>query len=518
MHRFLRSLAALCAAMVGFQMFLAPPASATEVSEDAAAIAKSAGQKWALKSLANGMYVSVGLNDAGAQEWRMRAMTGTAPGSWERFTLHTNHAAKTVGFRSEITGFFATAEFSDPGDQKGKLRARGVRLGHWQQFTPGYTAEAPPAGSPAGSVVLTLRASEKAADDPTATPEQRALKYVSANADPGGDGLLRARADSAGSWEKFVLEPVVGAISADPPTAGAAPASGLDVMSWNMCANNKNCTKWSGGLAGYEELNTELKGRLANSASGHLPDVVFLQEFCEKHAKRVELMLEQPVTQGGTGVQWDVRFAPLHHRTNGPLIQKQCQITDTGGNTVADRGSYGVAIAVPEENVWYERHDLPSPDGKEQRTAICAAVPSRAVMACNAHFSSGGGDNSDDQSGAARTKQAAALLGIVGQYEQKGYRVVFGGDLNSVPTDSMSSDTPKDILTQTYTRYRECDEGYWAARPFDGRATKPFDTRSIKIDYIFAPDSAPIDACMVTPDAGKSDHYPIHGRVNLPAT
>ncbi|MGW6275357.1 endonuclease/exonuclease/phosphatase family protein [Streptomyces sp. NPDC055060] len=484
-------------------MFAAPSAGAAEVSQDAEAIAKSAGQKWALKSLQSGKYVSVALNETDTQlQWRLQARADSV-GSWERLTLHTNQKAQTIGFRSEITGFFLTAEFNYGGEQKGTLRARGAGLGQWQQFTPVFYATGAPAGSPAGSRVLALKVSET--DDATATP-----KYVSADLSETGDGLLRARAGSVGSWEKFVLEPVARAGAGPLPNPGAAAASTLDVMSWNVCANNNTACGWSDERAGYAELTEQIESRLKD------PDVIFFQEFCEKHAKRVEWMLEKPVAEGGTGRGWDVRFAPLHHQKGGPTVQKQCAMGPAPDN--ADRGAYGVAIAVPDENTWYESHALPSPDTSdfEERSALCAALPSRAVMVCNAHFSAGGASFGDPL-GYERTKQAKQMETIVATYEKKGYRVVFGGDFNSVPPDYTASDGPNTVLTDTYAAHRECDEGSLPGSPRNGEATKPLDGRKIKIDYIFAPDSAQFTSCTVTPDAGKSDHYPIYGTVSLPA-
>ncbi|MEU4930415.1 endonuclease/exonuclease/phosphatase family protein [Streptomyces yokosukanensis] len=526
MRRFLSVIAAFCALVSSLLIFSAGPANAADVSEDADAVAKSAGQKWALRSLANGMYVSVGLHDTDSQQWRMRA-TAQAPGSWERFTLHTNHAGKTIGFRSEITGFFASAEFVDGGDQEGMLRARGVRLGQWQQFIPHYLDDAPFSDSPAGSRVVALQASEKAQDDASATPAEKELKYVTTELGEGGEAVVRARAATAGKWEKFVLEPVKGTIAGDQygmPAAGSAPASNLNVMTWNLCANNRSCT-WSGGLAGYEELNAGISAHL-RSNSGALPDVIFFQEFCEKHAKRVEAMLEKPVGEGGTGRQWDVRFAPIHNRgdANGPLVQKQCAITDKDGNVVADRGAYGVAIAVPDENVWYKRYDLTSPtyDLKyEQRTAVCATLPSRAVAACTAHLSAGYGY--DDPDGTWRTRQAQQMLDITKTYENQGYRVVFGGDFNLVPPYPQATAKeggPSEALDPVYDRYFECGQegdpaakrtGDPTANGVDGKPTR-------KIDYIFSPKNAPVMNCSVSPDSGHSDHWTLYGSVSLPAT
>ncbi|MFK8844580.1 endonuclease/exonuclease/phosphatase family protein [Streptomyces sp. Ac-502] len=163
-------------------------------------------------------------------------------------------------------------------------------------------------------------------------------------------------------------------------------------------------------------------------ADGPLPDAVFLQEFCEKHAKPVEEKLEQT-----TGHGWNVFFAPIHYNAGALKAQKQC---DTAGDV--DRGSYGIGLAVPHESSWFQRYDLTSPDTNirggrtEQRTALCAALPSRALLLCTTHFSAGG-PAYDDADGSFRRAQAGELLHIV---DQPGYRTVFGGDLNVVPPDA----------------------------------------------------------------------------------
>ncbi|MET9319538.1 endonuclease/exonuclease/phosphatase family protein [Streptomyces sp. NPDC003038] len=527
MRRFISLLTVFCALIAGFHVLTAIPASATEISDDAVAIRKSAGQKWALKSIANGKYVSVGMKETVAEyEWSMRAR-GDAPNGWEHFTLHTNHAAKTIGMRFEATGFFASSEFADTDPRTGMLRARGVRLGQWQQFYPEYLPDSPPAGSPAGSRVVALGA-RKAHPDSTAPAEDKVLKYVSADVSESGQGLLRSRAAQIGSWEKFVLEPVMNDEGAadgqeQPPTAGAAPASELNVMTWNLCANNKECTDWSGGLAGHEELTAEIQARLRNPHPDNrkLADVIFFQEFCEKHAKRVESMLEKPVAEGGTGMGWDVRFAPIHQQLGGPLVQKQCSITDGSDNPVADRGAYGAAIAVPDNNTWYKRHDLPSPD-YEKRTALCAVMPARAVAACSAHFSSG--YVFDDPKGTKHTEQAAQMLKITEEYEAKGYRTVFGGDFNLVPpypSADASHGGPSDALNAVYERYQECGQSGNPNALRTGRPTanenKETGEPTRKLDYIFSPKNAPITDCTVSATSGKSDHWTLYGKVSLPA-
>lgn len=527
MRRFISLLTVFCALIAGFHTLTAAPANATEISGDAHVTRKSAGQKWALKSLANGKYVSAGMKENVAEyEWSLRARSD-APNGWERFTLHTNHAAKTIGMRFDATGFFASAEFADPAPRTGMLRAAGVRLGQWQQFHPEYLADIPPAGSPVGSRVVALGA-RKAATGSEAPAEDEVLRYVSADVSESGQGMLRARASKIGSWEKFALEPVANDEGAadegeQPPTAGSAPASELNVMTWNVCANNKDCTGWSGGLAGHEQLTAEIQARLRNPHPDNerLPDVIFFQEFCEKHAGHVELMLEKPVAEGGTGRGWDVRFAPIHQQLGGPLIQKQCSLTDRYGKSVPDRGSYGVAIAVPDDNVWYKRHDLPSPD-YEKRTALCAVMPAQAVAACSAHFSSG--YTFDDPAGTQRTEQAQKMLDITAEYEARGYRVVFGGDFNLVPPfpgADASQGGPSDALNVVYDRYQECGQSGRPDALRTGRPTanenKETGEPTRKLDYIFSPKDAPITDCTVSATPGASDHWTLYGKVSLPA-
>ncbi|MFF9512069.1 endonuclease/exonuclease/phosphatase family protein [Streptomyces sp. NPDC014724] len=500
MRRTLSFLIALLALIAGVSLASAPVASATDVSADAVDVAKSAGQKWALRSVLTGRYVSVELNDTDQYEWRMKARSEKV-GSWEKFTLHTNHAGTTMSLRSLVTGFFATAEYEDAGDRNGMLRARGYRLGSWQQFTAHYST--PPAflNSPAGSVGVSFESVDESG---------YAGRWVAVT----GDGTLRAMTLTPGEETRFVLEPVDAPTEA--PYAGSAPASSLNVMTWNVCANaNRNCG-WNQapyqGEAGYQELNDAIRERLVSSVIGGYPDVIFFQEFCEKHAKRVEEMLEAQ-----TGRGWDVRFAPIHNRVGGsPLIQKQCAM---GGESNADRGAYGIALAVPDENTWYRRYELTSPADKEQRTALCASIPSRAVMACTAHFSAGKGY--DDNDGSWRTKQAVQLRDLANTFKAKGYRPVFGGDLNlvpPVPDATVDEGGPSTALNPVYDAYQECGQLNGLLSPRTGKPTANADANgnpTRKLDYIFAPHT--FSRCSVSATAGKSDHWTLYGAVPLPA-
>lgn len=500
MRRLIHAFIALLGMVAGLTLGGVTTASATEVSADVGAIAKSAGQKWALKSARNGKYITVEINATGKYEWKLNARSDTV-GAWERFTLHTNHAATTISLRSEATGFFVTPELKDPDERNGMLRARGGSLGTWQQFKPTYLS-----GAPAGSHMLLLQSVDATYTD----------RYVTAT----DDGTLRSLSTIPGEPQKFILEPIKTASSADLPTAATSPENNsVNVMSWNVCANSNDKCGWTSDRAGYAELNDQIRARLKSPGTGAYPDVIFLQEFCEKHAKRVEEMLE---TETGRG--WDVRFAPIHQRNNGPLLQKQCAMGPSPDHL--DRGAYGVALAVPDENVWYQRYDLTSPTDKgshvEQRTALCAALPSRAVMACTAHLSAGLGY--EDGDGTARTQQALELrdLADTPQWQTKGYRTVFGGDMNlvpPVPDATPAEGGPSEALKPVYERYVECAmpaaDAPWTGPPtantVDGKPTK-------KIDYIFAPKSAGhFSSCSVSATSGKSDHWTLYGSVRLSA-
>jgi hypothetical protein len=76
---------------MGLSLLPAATAQAASISADAENVVKSAGERYALRSEANGLYVSVDPNNNG----RMTAKASNV-GLWERFTLHTNHAGKGV--------------------------------------------------------------------------------------------------------------------------------------------------------------------------------------------------------------------------------------------------------------------------------------------------------------------------------------------------------------------------------------------------------------------------------------
>ncbi|MFJ9818378.1 endonuclease/exonuclease/phosphatase family protein [Streptomyces sp. NPDC101151] len=443
-------------------------------------------------------------------------MTATASsvGLWEQFTLHTNHAGKNIGLRSAVTGFFATTERNATGNYEGMMQARGGVIGSWQQFVvESHESEGP--------MQIALQSVDSGL-------------YISVEHASEGDDkdMLRARSASVGKWERFTLVPLgqQGTIAGSPAPA-TVPKSDLSVMTWNVCANNnKHC--WDENLAGQAQVKAEIIDRLAQPGSDPevLPDVIFFQEFCEKHAKPVEEALETR-----THRQWDVRFAPTTYNLGelgqsvlgqyGVKAQKECAMADG-----LDRGAFGVALAVPASNTYYKGYTLESPasfvdknDGNktkkaEQRPALCADLPERALHVCTSHFSAGLGY--EDGDGTFRKKQAAELMGIAKQ-APAGYRPVFGGDLNSVGPDSTGDDGGnRTILEGTYASYRECAQLDDLNRPRTGTSTAVADAAgnpTQKIDHIFAPRNAPFSTCKVSTTHGSSDHWTLYGTISVPA-
>ncbi|MEU6578555.1 endonuclease/exonuclease/phosphatase family protein [Streptomyces sp. NPDC046805] len=473
---------AILAAVTAVVALAAPPAMA-----DTAVPPSSAGQRWALK--VHGYYVTV---DAGATgDMKLRANpNATTPQGWEKFTLHTDHIpgvgyGTTVSFRSEATGKYVTAEDAASGSL---LRTRGDNTGAWERFKLQPLAD--------GTFALL-------ADNGN---------YVAAELGSYPDyGLLRARTSTSapstlGSWERFTLERVgpEGAYSSDMPATSTQAPRSQDVVSWNICSNNNDAPDCRLVYAPPATVASEVSSALHNAMGSRRPDAIFFQEICEKSAKPLELALED----------WagplDVRFMPTYYTVataaDGSAIRAQKNCSD--GSDHADRGAFGIALAVPDSNTWYQGTVLPSPDGKEQRPMLCAVVPSVGSAYCNAHFSSGpyidsngnpAGDDTDPKN-PYRPKQAAEMRDQVDYFTPNGYTTYYGGDLNTTTADVA-------YLNSLYDGHQECGQ----QDPASPHTGDPTDGGN-KIDYIFGPQGLNY-ACSVA-DGGLSDHRMIHLRTS----
>ncbi|WP_234359129.1 endonuclease/exonuclease/phosphatase family protein [Plantactinospora sp. BC1] len=291
-----------------------------------------------------------------------------------------------------------------------------------------------------------------------------------------------------------------GVAAARPAEAGvgvaAVPARTVKIMTWNACGNNSACKYYEdpNGLIGT------IRWHMRNH--GTPMDAAIVQEVCSSFAKPLEYQLEEHYGYG-----WDVRFAPIK------LKQSADPATSPDKQCVRGRGDYGIMLAVPDENTWWEARYLPSADGAEWRVAICATVESWWVKLCNAHFSY----NGDDASYAFRTQQVAAYQAYVWPSR---FRVIFGGDLNLQPPANVSY--PGGGVLPLYDSFVECAQAgtgsprtgpgtYYTSTPHDNANT-------IKIDYLFTNAGLPHTCGRPGSPVESSDHLPIWMTVDLPAT
>lgn len=459
---------------------IAPVAQAGDILTE-----KSAGHRYALQSKAASdnadkpVCVSVADPDGTSnQAGKLRAVADCADSGalkpTETFTLHTDKDALPA-LRSEANGAYVSAEFHDAAPHFGMLRARqSEAFGSWEKFELVSL----------GDDWYGLRYSYT---------ENGVAKnyYASARVNLEGDdkGLLRASTESTpGSWERFKLVDIPFPSSEAPPAPTLpAPARSLRTLTWNTCSNNGDCK-----MSGYS--TDAFTDTITQRATAARADVIFLQEFCEKMAKPLEQKLE---ARDGGADTWDVRFAPIQLEVAPKqFAQKRC---------TKNRGAYGVAIAVPAENTWYKAIELDSPAKTERRTGLCAAVRSWAVMACTAHFSTGG-PRYDDPTRHIQQAQAAYMAGRSAEYAESGYRTLIGGDLNATPTVTPDGSSVP-VLQSLYDAHDECDQP--ANRPTAG---------SSKLDYLFATSPATWSGCTTGTDTDNtSDHRPVWGTVTLPA-
>ncbi|MFX0594664.1 endonuclease/exonuclease/phosphatase family protein [Melissospora conviva] len=275
-----------------------------------------------------------------------------------------------------------------------------------------------------------------------------------------------------------------------------APEKTIRVMTWNACGNNPGCKFYDNptGLVGTVVWHMQNHGAYADAA--------IIQEFCRSQAVTLEARLE-----AAYGYGWDVRFAPIKvKKTDTPETSpnKQC---------VQGRGDYGIAIAVPDENTWWEPRYLPSPTNAEWRVAMCATVDSWWVKICNAHLSY----NGDDPDYGFRTQQVAAYKSFVSPSR---FRVIFGGDFNLQPPAVVGY--AGGGMTPIYDEFVECaqaDQSSPRTGPGTFYTTKPHDnSHMVKFDYLFADPPLPHTCGRVGGGpVESSDHMPIWMTVDMPA-
>lgn len=402
-----------------------------------------------------------------------------SPDASTAFLVHTADLGASATLRSVATGRYVRTTAGD-GETNGVLRADAATADDAASFTLVALGS--------GRYALRARATGR---------------YVTAPPDGGSGAGVRARADRIGASEAFRLIPIPSPPTDPPaPHPGAHAAVTVSVMSWNACANVSGCPLFR---AAPDRIDRAV---LAAATDSFSPDVVMLQEFCEKDASRLRRALER-----ATGRGWAVRFAPIGWMVGvtatGEPAEPAEQVPATRlcapGPEGDDRGAYGIALAVPAAAGWHATYALTSPATDEQRAVLCAAIVSRAVHVCTTHLSSASAG--DDPGGAYRVRQVGELLAAVAAPR---YRTIFGGDLNLTPPAARSGPVP-DALGAAYDSYEECDQS-----ANGGRRTGTPTFGTAKLDYVFGPPEATY-RCRVAPRNDDSDHRPIYATVRLPA-
>ncbi|MFI0242933.1 trypsin-like serine protease [Streptomyces sp. NPDC016845] len=140
--------------------------------------------RWGLKAEANGKYVAGEFSDAGNQQGKLRARSDAPTGSWEQFALPANGTDGGVSLRSQYNDLYVSVEVEDSGSHAGMLRARATSAGSWERFQL-----------------------ERQSNGNYALKASKNGKYVSTeiNDSDTDNGLLRARNDTVGAWERFTF-------------------------------------------------------------------------------------------------------------------------------------------------------------------------------------------------------------------------------------------------------------------------------------------------------------------------
>jgi endonuclease/exonuclease/phosphatase family metal-dependent hydrolase len=273
--------------------------------------------------------------------------------------------------------------------------------------------------------------------------------------------------------------------------SAVAAARTIKIMTWNVCGGNNSRCRF------YREP-TAVAGTVRRLMLDHgtPTDAAIFQEFCASYARPLEDELEATSGRG-----WDVRFIPIKVKRGSNPAKAPDFRCDRG------RGAYGIALAVPDENTWWDARYLPSAEGEEWRVAACATVESWRVKLCNSHLSYGG----DDPRGAFRAQQVPAYLGFAATDSAR-YRLIFGGDLNLPPNSTQ--------IAPAYDAYVECAQQNQAA-PRTGfgtsYATRPYDNaKTAKIDYLFTYPSLVHTCTTLQEVVESSDHRPLWISVRLP--
>lgn len=280
---------------------------------------------------------------------------------------------------------------------------------------------------------------------------------------------------------------LLGAVCAA-PSAGAAEAKNLQVMSWNMCGVERS-TYHCGNYGTPEQKIGVVKYHVLNS----YVQAALLQEVCQED---LALLMDE------LGAGWSANFAPYQWSQDGVKWNSRCG-EDDGRAAVP-----GTAIVVKGGMTGARTYPTTQPWTGQQSPFQCATATYWGVTLCNVHAARLG-SNPDHPEWDYRDDQFAEIKAVVNTFP----RIVFGGDFNSLSPDAPGNTAawvwPEGLYStgDGTPGYQECDQT-GASRT--GRPT--YDNSTAKLDYLFS--SEPRRWCVVA-DSAFSDHHVVIESVSV---
>lgn len=268
------------------------------------------------------------------------------------------------------------------------------------------------------------------------------------------------------------------------PSAVAAEAGDLQVMSWNMCGSQRST--WHCGGTGTPQDKIDV---VVHHVRNDSVQVALLQEVCED---------DLTALMGRLGPDWNKSFAP-YRWSQGAAGTWNSRCGEDDGR--ADR--IGTAIVVKGRMAEAREYPVTQPYVGQQSPFQCATAVSWSVRVCTVHAARLG-SNPDHPDWDYRDDQFAEIKAIVDTFP----RTVFGGDFNALSPDAANTKDAWVWPAGLYSTgrgldaagYQECDQERTDS-PRTGRATHSFGG---KIDYLFSSETR--RWCTVA-DSAFSDHH-----------
>lgn len=313
-------------------------------------------------------------------------------------------------------------------------------------------------------------------------------------------GVLSGAA-GVGPARRAAATPVVSAVP-NPVT--------LRVGTWNICGEFKDCPSVTAFQTKANMVATLVKSNFLHA--------IMLSEVCEWHVSEIIRQFR------AIDPTWNAHFAPVRQLdTDHGYAMRRTRICDRDGWSTVTTANHALGVAVLSNGGFDQptEYDLPTQNAVEYATdtpMVCVRKLDPEVRLCEAHFTAPGTDTGET----VRRAQVARAMQIVQSFGAE--RVIFGGDLNSVPSGQGGGT----LLDPVYALMRECtqvdaDNDATTEDARVGPPTARWGTTTVgygKIDYLFARSQNTRGPELVSkcaspsPDKATtphSDHAPVFG-------